>query len=127
MDSTAIQRRHVRTFRRHRVGQRTFFPRLGETATTNDVIGHSPISPLLVAVRHNAEDQASDRDSGTVIDPAGLIDHEALSRVREITRALRYEALWSEQVASEVVVFVAIGPSLLRRIAPIHAMRIAAL
>src|SRR3974390_799631 len=35
--------------------------------------------------------QAGDRDSGTVIDPAGLIDHEALGRVREIARALRHE------------------------------------
>jgi hypothetical protein len=46
---------------------------------------------LLVAARNDTEEQAGDRDRRTVIDPAGLINHEALSRVREITRALRHE------------------------------------
>jgi hypothetical protein len=42
-------------------------------------------------VRNDTEEQAGDRDSRTVIDSAGLINHEALSRVREIARALRHE------------------------------------
>jgi len=42
-------------------------------------------------MRDDTEEQAGDRDSCTVIDPAGLIDHEALSRVREIARALPHE------------------------------------
>jgi len=44
-----------------------------------------------LAARKDRKEQAGDRDSGTVIDPARLIDHEALSRVREIARALPHE------------------------------------
>jgi len=47
--------------------------------------------PIPVAARNDTKEQAGDRDSGTVIDPARLIDHEALSRVREIARALPHE------------------------------------
>jgi hypothetical protein len=43
------------------------------------------------AVRNDTEEQAGDRDNGAVIDPAGLINHEALSRIREIARALPHE------------------------------------
>jgi hypothetical protein len=68
-----------------------FFPRLGETATTDDAIRSFAETGALVAARNDTEEQAGNRDSGTIIDPAGLIDHEALSRVREIARALRRE------------------------------------
>jgi hypothetical protein len=38
----------------------------------------------LLAARNDTEEQAGDRDTGTVIDQAGPIDHETLCRVREI-------------------------------------------
>ena len=37
-----------------------------------------------LAARKESKEQAGDRDSGTVIDPARLADHEALGRAREI-------------------------------------------
>jgi hypothetical protein len=51
----------------------------------------------LLAARNDTEEQAGDRDNGAVIDPADLIDHEALSRIWEIARTLPHEDQAADQ------------------------------
>ena len=90
----------------HRHSVETIFPRLGETATTDDVIRSLARAGALtqrinenarLLSRNDENDEAGDRNGGAVIDPAGLADHEALGRIGKIARALPHEDEAGEQ------------------------------
>lgn len=66
----------------HRHSVETIFPRLGETVTTDDVIrslaNRTHRQGPLLAARNDTEEQGGDRDTGTVIDSAGLVSQKKL-------------------------------------------------
>jgi hypothetical protein len=83
----------------HRHSVEAIFPKLGETATTDDVLKLLAERPHVTArdrapagrslpPRNNDKDQPEDCYAGAVIKPTGLADHEARRRIGKITRAL---------------------------------------